>query len=163
MELINIMTIGIGFIVFLSVSLVCGRYIFLNKKRQTMILNFESYTAVLQYHMEKAYNLIHKDQILTYSLEATTLPDAEYNKASLDFIKLVQKLLGPTLVKEMIFLYGDFDTFAFTLAEYFNTRYDDDEIRKTSINDLMQDEGVQVEGSTYDMAGGIQGLPGGKT
>lgn len=152
MEFINILTtigISIGFVIFLFFS---GRFLFLHKKRQTMILNFESYTAVLQYHMEKAYNLVHKDQILTYSLEATTLPDAEYKKASFDFIKLVEKLLGPTLSKEMVFLYGDYDTFAFNLAEYFNTRYDDDEIRKVSVNEMMQSEvDVEPEGSTYDL------------
>jgi hypothetical protein len=119
-----------------------------------MIKNFESYTAVLQYHMEKAYNVVHKDQILTYSLEATTLPDKEFYKASLDFIKLVEKLLGPTLKKELIFLYGNYDTFVFNLAEYFNERYDNDEIRKVSVNDMMQSD-VGSEGNNYANIGGI--------
>ena len=132
----------------------CGRIIFTHKKRETMIKNFESYTAVLQYHMEKAYNIVHKDQILTYSLEATTLPDKEFYKASFDFIKLVEKLLGPTLKKELTFLYGNYDTFAFNLAEYFNERYDNDEIRKVSIDDMMKD-GVGSEGNSYENIGGI--------
>lgn len=152
MEFITILTtigIIIGFVICLFYG---GKFLFLHKKRQTMILNFESYSAVLQFHMEKAYNLVHKDQILTYSLEATTLPDAEYNKASFDFIKLVEKLLGPTLSKEMQFLYGDYDTFAFNLAEYFNTRYDEDEIRKVSVDDMMKSEiEVEPEGSAYDL------------
>jgi hypothetical protein len=96
--------------------------------------------------MDKAYNIIHKDQILVYSLEATTLPDAEFNKANFDFIKLVQKLLGPTLTKEMVYVYGSYDTFIFNLAEYFNTRYDDDEIRKNSISEMMENE-VEPEGT----------------
>jgi hypothetical protein len=100
--------------------------------------------------MEKAYSMVHKDQILVYSLEATTLPDAEFHKASFDFIKLVEKLIGPTLIKEMVFLYGNYDTFVFNLAEFFNTRYDDDEIRKTSMSDMMESE-VEPEGSTYDI------------
>jgi len=129
----------------------CGRAIFLHKKRETMITNFESYTAVLQFHMEKAYSMIHKDQILVYSLEATTLPDKEFYKASLDFIKLVEKLLGPTLTKELVFLYGNYDTFVFNLAEFFNTRYDEDEIRKTSMNDMMEKE-VEPEGSAYELS-----------
>jgi len=129
----------------------CGRAIFFHKKRETMITNFESYTAVLQFHMEKAYSMIHKDQILVYSLEATTLPDKEFYKASLDFIKLVEKLLGPTLTKELVFLYGNYDTFVFNLAEFFNTRYDEDEIRKTSMNDMMEKE-VEPEGSAYELS-----------
>jgi hypothetical protein len=135
-------TIG-AFVVFLYF---CGKGIFLHKKRETMVKNFESYVAVLQYHMEKAYDMVHRDQILVYSLEATTLPDKEFHKASIDFLQLVQKLLGPNLNKEMIFLYGDYDTFIFNLAEYFNRRYDDDEIRKTSMGEMMESE-VEPEGA----------------
>jgi hypothetical protein len=142
MEYIILLTIGllIGFLYF------CGRILFNHKKRETMIKNFESYTAVLHYHMDKAYNIVHKDQILTYSLEATTLPDKDFYKASFDFGKLVEKLLGPTLTKEYIFLYGNYDTFAFNLAEYFNERYDNDEIRKSSISEMMESE-VGSEGN----------------
>lgn len=120
--------------------------VFKHKRREFIITNFESYSAVLQYHMEKAYTIIHKDQILVYSLEATTLPDAEFQKANFDFIKLVQKLLGPTLTKEMVYVYGNYDTFIFNLAEYFNTRYDDDEIRKNSLSEVMETE-VEPEGT----------------
>lgn len=146
MEVIAII-LTIGILLFTLVFF-CGRSMFIHKKREMMIKNFESYTAVLHYHMEKAYNIVHKDQILTYSLEATTLPDKEFYKASFDFVKLVEKLLGPTLKKELTFLYGNYDTFAFNLAEYFNERYDNDEIRKVSINEMMQTE-VDAEGNTY--------------
>lgn len=141
-ELYIILMIG-AFVVFLFF---CGRIIFKHRKREMMIKNFDSYIAVLQYHMNKAYDIVHKDQILVYSVEATTLPDAEFQKASFDFIKLVEKLLGPTLKKEMIFLYGDYDTFAFNLVEYFNTRYDDDEIRRSSMSEMMETE-VESEGT----------------
>lgn len=147
MELQTILiTIGIA-VVFVFLCWI-GKILFIHRKRETIIKNFESYTAVLQFHMDKAYNMVHKDQVLVYSLEATTLPDAEFHKASFDFIKLVEKLLGPTLLKEMVFLYGNYDTFAFNLAEYFNTRYDDDEIRKASVGEMMEKE-VEPEGSTY--------------
>lgn len=142
-------TIGIVFVCGLLLY-VFGRTVLMDKKRESVIKNFDSYIAVLQYHMEKAYNMVHKDQILVYSIEATTLPDAEFQKASFDFIKLVEKLLGPTLAKEMVFLYGNYDTFVFNLAEYFNTRYDEDEIRKTSVSEMMDTE-VEPEGSTYEL------------
>jgi len=141
----TIITIGFAVLLFL-----CGRIIFSHKKRETMVKNFEQYMVVLQYHMEKAYAMIHQDQILVYSVEATTLPDKEFHTASIDFINLVQKLLGPTLIKEMVFLYGNYDTFIFNLAEYFSTRYNEDEIRKDSINDMMEKE-VEPEGSPYDI------------
>ena len=145
--------ITIGIVVGFVTLFLSGRSIFLHRKRETMMTNFESYSAVLQYHMEKAYNMVHKDQILVYSLEATTLPDAEYHKASFDFIKLVEKLLGPTLTKEVIFLYGNYDTFVFNLAEFFNTRYDEDEIRKTSIDEMMNndEDGSEVKVPNYEI------------
>jgi len=130
-----ILTIGILIFLFLY-----GRMFFIHKKRETIIKNFESYTVVMQYYLHKAYEMIHKDQILVYSVEATTLPDVEFHKASIDFIQLVEKLMGQTLVSEMTFFYGDYDTFLFNCMEYFNTRYDDDEIRKVSMSDMMEKE-----------------------
>ena len=109
-----------------------------------MIKDFADYTSVLQFHMEKAYDIIHKDRVLIYSLEATRVPEEKINIATKDFITLVEKLLGPRLRKEFIFLYGNYETFAFMMVEYFNTRYEDDEIRKTSISDMMESE-VQSE------------------
>jgi len=146
----NNIIIYIIMICFTSLFIFLGRIVFIHKKREFIIKNFESYTAVLQFHMEKAYNIIHKDQILIYSLEATTLPDVEFNRATLDFIKLVQKMLGPSLTKEMIFVYGDYNTLTFNLAEYFNTRYDEDEIRKTAVSEVMESEVNPEETNIYD-------------
>ena len=128
------------------------KYIFNNRKREYVIKNYDSYIAVLHYNMEKAYDMIHKDQIFTYSLEATTLPEKLLDKALKDFVHLVEKLLGPTLKKEMLFLYGNYDTFIFNLAEYFNTRYDSDEIRKTAMDNVVEQE-VEPEGQIDDFRG----------
>jgi len=111
-----------------------------DKQKNRMIKDFTDYISVLQFHMEKAYDMIHKDRVLVYSLEATKVPEEQINIASKDFITLVQKLIGPRLLKEFVFLYGNYETFAFILAEYFSTRYEDDEIRKTSMNDMMESD-----------------------
>jgi len=92
--------------------------------------------------MEKSYDLIHKDRILIYSMEASRLDDTEFNRASQDFVRLLVKLLGPMLYKEFVFLFGDVDTFTFNVIEYFNTRYEDDEIRKASVENLTEEENV---------------------
>lgn len=105
-----------------------------------MIKNYNAYTAILQYNMDKAYETIYKDSILIYSVEATKIPDKDFNAYTRDFVLLVQKLLGPRLVKEFIYLYGNYDTFAFNVADYFNRKYEDDEIRKDSIENLMESE-----------------------
>lgn len=122
-----------------------GKSLFEYKRRETIIKNFESYIAVFQFYMDKAYNMIHKDQILIYSVEATTLPDAEFDKACKDFIQLVEKLMGPRLIQEMIFLYGDYETFLFNCMEYFNSRYDEDEIRKASVNEMFEKDDEPLE------------------
>lgn len=114
------------------------------KQRERMIRDFADYTSLLQFHMEKAYDMIHKDRVLIYSLEAMRVPEEKINVASKDFITLVEKLLGPRLRKEFIFLYGNYETFVFIMIEYFNTRYEDDEIRKTTVSDMMESE-VQPE------------------
>lgn len=111
-----------------------------DKKRERMIFKFADYTAVLTFYMEKAYDMIHKDKILIYSLEATKLPDKEFNVFSKEFIRLTVKLLGPVLTSEFVNFFGDEATFTFFLAEHFSSKYEGDEIRKASIENLMQSD-----------------------
>ena len=107
-------------------------------RRLLYIKNFSSYMSVLEYHMEKAYDIIHKDKILAFSLDAYRVPDEEFENISQDFVRLVQKYLGPTLLKEIVQLYGDEASFLFICLDYFNGRYEDDEIRKTAMDNLTQ-------------------------
>lgn len=102
-----------------------------------MIKNFESYIAVLEYHMVKAYDIIFKDQIMIYSVEAIGIDENHLKEASKKFIKLVLKMIGPKLQQEFEYLYGDRDTLFFNIAEYFQRRYDDDEVRKSAQKNLM--------------------------
>ena len=111
-------------------------------RRLLYIRNFSSYMSVLEYHMEKAYDIIHKDKILAFSLDAYRVPDEEFENISQDFVRLVQKYLGPTLLKEIVQLYGDEASFLFICLDYFNGRYEDDEIRKTAMDNLTQEEQV---------------------
>jgi len=106
-----------------------------NNKR---VKDFQSYAAVLMFHMEKAYDIIYKDRILIWSIEATKFDDEEYKNTAKDFAKLVLQLLGPTLIEELTLLYGNEETLLLNITEYFNTRFDDDEIRETAQNNLME-------------------------
>jgi len=112
-------------------------------KRERIVKNFVAYSTVLDYHLERAYELVHKDKILIYSLEATTLPDKEFNEYSKVFLRLAQKIMGPSLLKEFEFFYGDYDTLVFNMVEYFNTKYENDEIRKNSMSNLMEEENTE--------------------
>ena len=107
---------------------------------QRYIVEFDSYIKVLDYHLTKAYDVIYKDRILVYSIEATKLNEKEFSVVAKDFLTLVLKMLGPNLVKEFLILYGNEKTFFFNITEYFNTKFEDDEIRKTATMNISNTE-----------------------
>lgn len=131
-------------IIFCSVSIILIIW-FISKQLISMkyIKSFVNYISVLDYNMNKAYEIIHKDNILIYSLEAMRIEDAEFSAISHDFVNLVIKLLGPNLYTEFKKLYGNEETFIFNLIEYFNTRYEEDEIRKESLESLSENNGME--------------------
>lgn len=110
------------------------------RKEQNLqyVINFETYTGVQSFFVERAYDIIHKDRMLIYSLEATKIDDKQFNQFAKDFANLVMKLMGPMLTNEFVNLYGDEDTFLFNLMEVFSTKYEGDEIRKDAIENLME-------------------------
>ena len=55
-------------------------------KSSRYIEKFSDYRSVLEYHMERAYGMIHKEHILTYSLDAFRIEDDQYNKISQEFV-----------------------------------------------------------------------------
>jgi hypothetical protein len=114
-------------------------------KRAKYIKLFTDYRGVLEYHMEKAYDMVHRENILPYSLEAFRVKDEDYDKISQDFVRLVQKFIGPMMLSEFIYLYGDENTFIFNLLEYFSTRYENDEIRNTALEQITESEGLSQE------------------
>ena len=89
--------------------------------------------------MNKAYDLIHKDRILVYSLEGMRVKDDEFVKISQDFVKLVLKFIGLSLKEDFVNFYGNEDTLIFNMVEYFNTRYEEDSIRKQTIDEISSD------------------------
>lgn len=137
-QIINITPLLFLFVIFLGLFIVWR--IFKFTKRVIHIKGFADYVSVLEYHMNKSYELIHKDRILVYSLEATKVPDEEFAVITEDFVRLVLKFIGPALKSDLISFYGNEDTFIFNVVEYFNTRYEDDAIRKQSIDELSSKE-----------------------
>jgi len=99
--------------------------------------------------MQKAYDIIYKDKILVYSLEAMRIKDSDFNAIIQDFVRLVIKFLGPTLHQEFLYLYGDHDTLMFNMVEFFNTRYEEDEVRKSSINEIVEKDDSPLKTPKY--------------
>jgi hypothetical protein len=143
------MTIIYVLTTFLGISILSCVYLLLatlkSKRRNNIVTKFTDYASVLEYHMNKAYEIIHKDRILVYSLDASRVNDEDFNVISQDFARLVIKLIGPNLYKEFVFLYGDEDTLIFNMIEYFNTRYEADEVRKSSMDTMMEKQEGQVD------------------
>ncbi len=133
-----------------SILIICVTIFFLwkffslknSQLMQSCIVNFPHYRIFFESIMEKSFDIIYKDRILVFSLEGVKPSEAEFKSYSIDFINLVLKLMGPNLKKELVYLYGNEETLLFTMAEYFNTRSEQDEIKEASINTMMEQENV---------------------
>ena len=133
-----IILIAIGFGLIYVVRVILS--IIKSSKRVEYINNFTQFRSILEYNMEKAYEIIHKEHILTYSLDAFRIDEKDYDKISKEFVRLVSKFLGPSLLKEFINLYGDIDTYTFNVLDYFSVRYENDEIRNTALEQITEAE-----------------------
>ncbi len=112
-----------------------------NKFRDIVVIkNYESFIAVLEYYMGKAFDIIYKDQILIYSIEATSPKEEMIEKAMRDHLNLTLKLLGPAMHERYLDFFGSEECFYFNISEYFNNRYESDEIKKASVNNIMEKE-----------------------
>ena len=119
-----------------------------NKNQLDSIINFASYLAILSYYMEKSYDIIHKSDVLVYSIDGLRLTEEDEEKAVKEYTKLVLKFLGSTMKDELVNnIYGDEETLIFNIVEYFTDRYANDEIRESSMNSVMNNEEGEMNGA----------------
>jgi hypothetical protein len=133
----EIIFLSIAIIVFIASIFVAFRKKD-DRKIERIIQNFVAYESLLKYFMEKAYDLIYKEEIMIYSIEAMGMKEEDIDKVAKKFTKLVLKFLGPRLVSEFSYLYGNDETLFLQIADYFNSKYESDEIRKSSIEELKE-------------------------
>jgi hypothetical protein len=112
------------------------------KENKKLIENFDHIHAILSFHMEGAYETIHKDNILVYSLDGVKPSEEDIDGISHEFVKLTLKLAGPNLVEMFIRLYGDDDTLYFVMLDYFNRKFEDDEIRSQAVDTIQNGEDI---------------------
>ncbi len=124
----------VSIVIFLTEKLI--RYYF----DIVRIKNYESYLAVLDYYMKRAYSIIYKEQILIYSIEATAPTPELLNKAMKDYLNLTLKMLGPKVKQQYVDFFGNEDTLYFNIIEFFNSNIEHDEIKKASVENLMADD-----------------------
>lgn len=142
----------------LSICIIVGTvsYIFFKaqdrdkKSRVFYIEKSDTYLATLEYFSKKAYDMIYKDRIMIYSMEAMSINEVEYQTVSKEFCSLVLKFLGPSLVKELSSFFGDDKTLIFNIFELFSTYYENDKIKETATENMMEKE-IEVEPSTGEI------------
>lgn len=110
------------------------------KTRTFCIEKYESYLVIFEHFCKKAYDIIYKDRMLIYSIEAMAVDKIQYDAISKQFCSLALRLLGPNLVKEFSDFFGDDTTLIFNMMEFFNNQYENDKIKETATEDLMEKE-----------------------
>jgi len=141
----SILFIAIMFFI-VSISTIACVFFYINKfynfiktdKTLTRhIIDFNSYMAVLQYHMDKAYLIIYKDRVMIYSIDGYKITDEQFEEIAKDFVILTLKLLGENLSSELANLYTE-DALYINITEYFDSKLENDQIRKASVDSLME-------------------------
>jgi len=112
------------------------------KDQLKLVKDFDHYYAILTYHMEAAFEIIHKDNILVYSLDGVKPREEDLDNLAREFVKLVMRLVGPNMFEVFTDLFGDEDTLFFIIMDYFNRRFEDDEIRASAIDNLKESEEI---------------------
>lgn len=114
---------------------------FFDKRETTKLVHdFDHIHAIMTFHMEAAYETIHKDNILVYSLDGTKPDEEDINKLGHEYVKLFMRLTGPVMFETFVNLYGDEETVFFVALDYFNRKFDDDEIRKSALENIQEGE-----------------------
>lgn len=135
-------------IIFISILFFIINCIKINNHFNIMrIKNFDQYLLVLYFFMEKCYDIIYKEYFLVYSSEGMRVNDEQFLEASKKFVSFVIKMIGPNLRESYISFYGDEQTFYFNLMEFFNHKYETDEIFKATSEKIMDVEyNIKEEG-----------------
>ena len=110
------------------------------RENKKLISQFEHIHAILSFHMEAAYETVHKDNILVYSLDGVKPKEEDITKISHEFVKLTMKLAGPNMLETFEALYGDDETLLFVMLDFFNRRFEDDEIRASAVENIQNQE-----------------------
>jgi hypothetical protein len=134
------LTLSLAIIIGASIIYVMFNTVIKFLKSCFLTLNYTNYIAILQYHMEKAYNIVHKDKILVFSLEGLRPREEDIEAIAKDFANLTIQLLGNKFYTELTEFYGSDESLFKNLFEYFNTRFEDDEIREATVDKLTESE-----------------------
>lgn len=133
--------VSLFFITALTLLFLILQYIKIRKADLlNSVTNFTFYVALLSYHMDRAYEIIYKEKIMIYSIEGLKLDGKQFEEASRAFVILVMKMIGQNVKDSLMTLYGNEETVIFNLLEYFNNKFEHDEIYKASMDNIMSED-----------------------
>ena len=122
--------------------------IFSIKDRNYLYNHFNELIAILEIAKETAYNRVYRESVVVNAASDFMIRQAELEKIQEEFIKDVLLLCGPSVVDDLVRLYGDEDALCMSLAYYVQTRLIQDE---SSLNNLKQSEDMPDISDPYSL------------
>lgn len=124
------MILNIGMFLFIILPFIFGcmvLYVATKLIREQFTVDMASkYEHILESSMDKTYDYIYKDRIISYYSEGQT-PDPDTQETILrDFVKLTFQLLGENREKILVSYYGDNENIISNMTFYLKTKMDND-------------------------------------
>jgi hypothetical protein len=91
--------------------------------------NTEYLMVILNQILGYSYQIIYQKEILVHQINNNKMSNEEVNKLRLEFIKMVMEFLGKNILRDLIELYGDYDSVMNFIANDFNEKYYKDEVQ----------------------------------
>lgn len=140
-------------LITVSPYIVFGCYILfkilLNRNNQMLLLalkkspplelkSFFELQPILEWHMERAYKITYKDEILVYSIDGMTIKEDDYTNVQKKFIILTRELMGEFMFMQLTQLYGDERALYRNMCIYFDDAYENDKIRVGATEEMTR-------------------------
>ena len=101
--------------------------------------DFPEMQIILEWHMERAYRIIYKDEILVYSAGGMSIREEDYTSVQKHFLNLTIDLMGSNLINQYVWFYGSDTVLYRNMCLYFDDSYESDTLRNNTIKAQMED------------------------
>jgi len=122
-QLIN----NLSILLVLYVIIIYLKNLFVN---YTLLNKYKIYIDLFNHFAEESFQMIYKDQIISYSVSGFTIQGDELETAKRNYIKLFFEIIGITHEKNLVVFFGKRETLIQNLLMYFQKKVEDDEIMK---------------------------------
>jgi hypothetical protein len=93
------------------------------------VLNkYKNYKEIFTQFAIEAYEIIYKDQIMSFVMSGVSIVGEELETIKRNFIKLCFQLMGNKIEKILIQFYGTRETLISNFLTFFQKKIDDDEL-----------------------------------